>query len=207
MFRVRGVSHIFAVNADPIPGFVTPLPLGLTNDCDDTPVHSLYGNQTALLDAWATQPERRSFDGSIYANFSLSTCPRARAPLVRQMITIPTLVHETPKPTYASRLHYLRRLRELNFVLCPEGNGVDTVRIYETLLMGGFPIVKRHPALNSALAELPICWVDDWKLRDFPNFLKQEWSRLTSVEWNYQRLDLAFWQKQFTIASEPPNSP
>jgi hypothetical protein len=206
MFRLRGVSHIFAVNADPIPGFVTPLPLGLTNDCNDTPVHSLYGNQSALLEAWAAQPERRSFDGSIYANFSVSTCPRTRASLVRQMIKIPTLVHEVPQPTYASRLHYLRRLRELNFVLCPEGNGVDTVRIYETLLMGGFPIVKRHRALLSALTGLPICWVDDWTLRDFPNFLKQQWSRLTSAVWDYQRLDLTFWRNQFAIAADTLNS-
>lgn len=43
---------------------------------------------------------------------------------------------------------YLARFTDLKFVLCSAGNGIDTHRFYETVLMRAIPIVESS-ALNS----------------------------------------------------------
>ena len=49
-----------------------------------------------------------------------------------------------------------------SFELCPEGNGLDTHRFYEALLLNTIPIVKRN-SLESMYIQFPCVIVDDWK--------------------------------------------
>lgn len=56
---------------------------------------------------------------------------------------------------------YESDLRNSNFVLCPQGNGIDTHRIWETLYCGSIPIIEDHIGLNQ-FKNLPIMFVDDF---------------------------------------------
>jgi hypothetical protein len=47
------------------------------------------------------------------------------------------------------------------FVLCPEGTGLDTHRVYESLLCGATPVVLRN-SLSTLYEKLPVCIVDSW---------------------------------------------
>jgi len=55
------------------------------------------------------------------------------------------------------RLH-----EQYSFELCPEGNGLDTHRFYEALLLNTIPIVKRG-ALTPLYEKFPCVIVDEWK--------------------------------------------
>lgn len=56
---------------------------------------------------------------------------------------------------------YLIDLGRSKFVLCPEGTGMDTHRVYESLFCGATPVVLHSP-LDSLYEQLPICIVSKW---------------------------------------------
>jgi len=67
---------------------------------------------------------------------------------------------------------YFKMLSQYQFVLCLEGNGFDTHRVWETLYMGNFPVMLRT-AWSSSLEQLglPILLIDD--VRDIDRELLQ----------------------------------
>jgi hypothetical protein len=89
---------------------------------------------------------------------------------------------------------YFKNLYDHKFVLCPEGNGIDTHRIWETLYVGSIPIIKRN--INSQYyTDLPICFVDRWE--DITeSFLIKEHERIISSEWNLAKLNFSFWKNK-----------
>jgi hypothetical protein len=75
---------------------------------------------------------------------------------------------------------YISQLGEYKFCACPEGNGIDTHRIWECLYLGVVPVVVKVPQMYSWYASLPILWVDSFEqvtqeflLAQYPR-LKQE---------------------------------
>lgn len=58
--------------------------------------------------------------------------------------------------------NYIENIDSHRFVLCPEGNGIDTHRLWESLYMGARPIVKKN--VNTLFyKDLPIYYVDTWE--------------------------------------------
>ena len=58
---------------------------------------------------------------------------------------------------------YFRTLSQYEFMLCPAGNGVQSPKIYEALMMGCIPICQGNPAyLGLRNKGWPIVVVDDW---------------------------------------------
>jgi len=102
--------------------------------------------------------------------------------------------------------NYLKKLAKWPFTLCVTGGGSDPCpKLYEALLVGVIPIIKRAPPLTHAFDNLPVVQVKSWgpntitkaklkrwykKLR--PYFLNPE-VRLQILH----RLTLDFWKKKF----------
>lgn len=57
---------------------------------------------------------------------------------------------------------YIMELSEYKFCASPEGNGVDTHRMWECIYLGVIPVVVRTPELYSWYSDLPILWVDSF---------------------------------------------
>lgn len=54
-------------------------------------------------------------------------------------------------------------MAKCSFVACPAGVGVDTHRLWETLIIGRIPIIERLPPGMQPLVEgLPVVQVDSW---------------------------------------------
>jgi hypothetical protein len=70
---------------------------------------------------------------------------------------------------------YLEDLRRHRFVLCPQGNGLDTHRMWEALLMGAVPVAP-HSTLDALYTGLPVLLVDDWDFID-EDLLRQTWEQ------------------------------
>lgn len=109
---------------------------------------------------------------------------------------MPNAIVEEVERTEFGRSKYLTELRSQNFVACPRGNGIDTHRLWETLYMGGFPIVQKHPALSSLVANLPVVVVNSWEEILDRNFLEAEWDRLSVLRSNFDVLRASFWKRE-----------
>ena len=66
---------------------------------------------------------------------------------------------------------YIRELSTYKFCASPEGNGVDTHRMWECLYLGVIPIVVKVAHLEFAYSKLPILWVNSFS-EVTPEFLR-----------------------------------
>ena len=145
---LTGFSSAYVQNLDFPGGFARrigchPLPLGLTNPTSETPLHEIYGDQTVMMEAFETASPPEAGQARKLANFSVDTAPHHRQRLAAIIQTAPSVLVTELKPTRSARLTFLRDARSAGFVLCPEGRGMDTHRLYETLYMGATPVLLR----------------------------------------------------------------
>jgi hypothetical protein len=176
----------FSVNASARQ--VHGLPLGITNNTTESESHRILGDLSLLYEA-ATRPcEPTSL---VYMNFLLETYPAERK-LVWDMFAECTWVTKgSYSSTVEGRRRFLADIRNHAFVLCPRGNGVDTVRLWETLYLGRIPIVKRD-VVHKDWEDLPILFVDRWE------DVTEELLRATQVAfatrtWAYEKLKIGYW--------------
>ena len=92
--------------------------------------------------------------------------------------------------------HYIDNIYNHKFVICPEGNGIDTHRKWETLYLNSIPIEKRS-INNSYYEDLPICFVESWE-EITEDFLNKEYERIMSTEWNLDKLDMTYWKNEIS---------
>lgn len=93
----------------------------------------------------------------IYANFLVGTNIKERAQCLDAKIK---------NVTYRSGLsqsEYYHNICNSKYVLCPEGTGLDTHRVYEALHFGAIPIVKRNPLAKMYEKIGGILIVDRWE--------------------------------------------
>lgn len=92
-------------------------------------------------------------------------------------------------------IEYFSALARFDFMLCPIGNGIQSPKLVEALLMGCIPIATRHPTLVELHKRgMPLLLVDTWN--DVSrNLLMSEYPRLFRQTWDFRRqiLDLNAW--------------
>jgi len=82
-----------------------------------------------------------------------------------------------------------------SFELCPEGNGLDTHRFYEALLLNTIPIVKRN-SLESMYIKFPCVIVDDWNEITEKNCIKWKNELKDRIHNEKYKLNMDFWYKK-----------
>lgn len=186
-------QHWFTVNKEVDSPAVTSTPLGITNDCADSPMHRILGN-TAVMREVSREPQ--VFTNLVYLNINVATYPAERSRVFAMFHGQPWVTTDAPVMTLDGRRQFLRRLRAHKFALCPRGNGVDTHRFWEALYMGCIPIVRRELAMRE-FEDLPVCWVNDWAEVTEP-FLVAEFERIKAATWNMEKLTMRYWKKRIT---------
>ncbi|CAF0914835.1 unnamed protein product [Brachionus calyciflorus] len=92
----------------------------------------------------------------LYVNFDKNTNQYARANLFDEFQNIKGVRIMKERVTFSE---YIRHINDSKFVLCPKGNGLDTKRLYETVLLGAIPVVEssfNNPIYeNSTVLVLP----------------------------------------------------
>lgn len=91
---------------------------------------------------------------------------------------------------------YMFAMRQYKYVLSPPGNGPDTHRTWEALLMGSIPIVERS-AFEGLYADLPVLVVDDWDTLSFEN-LTIHYERFRNGVYNWDKLFAPYYFQQIT---------
>jgi len=82
---------------------------------------------------------------------------------------------------------YLRMLPEYQFVISPEGNGIDCHRHYEALMAGVIPIVERNERLYEKYGNCPFVMTDDYS-EITPEYLASLYPTLLHKTWDFSRL-------------------
>ena len=79
------------------------------------------------------------------------------------------------------------------FVLCPDGNGIDTIRLWEALYLGCIPIVKPHVFTRYFARNLPIVIVNDWEEITL-KFLIDKFNEIKAKTYCYDELKISYWR-------------
>lgn len=86
---------------------------------------------------------------------------------------------------------FLEEIMRSKFVLCPRGNGLDTHRVWESLMLGSIPILKSN-ALDPLYEDLPVLIVKDWD-EVTEEFLEKKYKEIWSKNYNYDKLYADYW--------------
>lgn len=135
--------HIYAINTTIRHPLLTTIPIGFVD------------KQLPLLTGFRGGSSEKDYE--IYANFTVTTNS------IKRKECLDTFKNDS-RLVYRQNLNvpeYFMDLCKSRFVLCPEGTGIDTHRVYEALYCGATPVVLRN-SLSHLYEKLPICIVDNW---------------------------------------------
>ena len=97
-----------------------------------------------------------------------------------------------------TRVEFWKSCNDSAFVICPFGNGLDTHRTWEALVLGRIPVIKASP-LNVIFEKLPVLEIQDWKYLT-PEFMVSQYQLIIEKhkkgEYDLSRLRLDYWKKQ-----------
>lgn len=102
---------------------------------------------------------------------------------------------------------FLHEISKGFFSVCPQGNGYDTYRFWESLSVGAIPIVLNNLFLECLMEqhpEIPFMVLEDWK--DLPSFLHSDIQKVYDTFMKMSKLDILteeYWIKEFesTVAT------
>jgi len=194
LLRTLGAVHVWGTNVDPIYRAASPVPLGLTSPEPNSAIHALLSDRAPIAEAFeiAQRPLRLTRD--FFVNVKAENHP-SRARFLEEVSSMPGVVVREPSHTPEGRLAYLKSLREFPFVLAPRGNGVDTHRIWETLYLGGIPIVLRDKCIVPLVVNLPVVLLRRWRDLMNDSLMKEEMARISQIQRNSARLRMSYWIK------------
>jgi hypothetical protein len=181
----------FAINTNYEHPKLINLPLGITNNTNESELHPIYGNTQIMMEVMRQPKIDRNL---VYMNFSIHTYPSERQSCYdifkdKSWVTVGTTVN-----TLEGRHNFLSDIRNHTFVLCPRGNGIDTHRLWETLYMGSIPIVKRYIGLKE-FTDLPILMIDDWS-NITEDLLRATAQDFVSRTWSMEKLKFSYWKQR-----------
>jgi hypothetical protein len=182
-------KYWFAVNNETDKENVISIPLGKVDNCDDHASFAITGN-LEIMEKVAGEPKHIS--NLVYMNINMYTYPIERQYIFDLFKDKSWVTVNIPEYTFEGIEKYLQNTRNHKFAICPRGNGVDTHRLWEALYVGSIPIVRRDTAMHT-FADLPICWVDNWK-DVTPEFLEEEYNRIMTSSWNLKKLTIGYWE-------------
>ena len=165
------VSKWFSQNVNVFHEKIEALPIGLENN-------RWFPDLRKKEKMLAKLKESRKYKNIVYMNHNTGTNPAKREFLYE-------LFKDKPWVTIDRGVNgkgfneYIDNVYNHKFVICPEGNGIDTHRVWETLYMGSIPIVE-----DNISAEILYSY--------FPCLITHEgWSGLNdiSLQWEFNHFN------------------
>ena len=173
---------------------LTSLPVGIENR-----QRIEFHHQPKVEKLLAKRAEEKTYKNLLYICFSIWTNKKERE-LPYKLLAGKPFVTTIPNPNIFDFDRYIDDIYRHKFVLCPEGNGTDTHRKWESLYLDSIPVEKRN-VNNSFYQDLPICFVDSWE-QVTEEFLNVEYERIINTTWNLDKIEFPYWKnliKSYTI--------
>jgi hypothetical protein len=193
--RATGVTRWFAQNSSTEDPLVIPIPIGLERARWFPHLHK----RDVLVSGMATQgailPSKLCL-----SNFSLSTNYVERSTCLKAGRSYST-THEASSVTQDVYHWYVNEVLDHHFVLCPNGNGIDTHRLWETLYLGRVPVVTSSVPVR-AFSDLPILILDSWEQLSSDRLNGYLTGLLSGgVPYSLDKLRFSYWQTIIAAAA------
>jgi hypothetical protein len=150
-----------------------PLPIGIANSMWE------HGNLETLQ-----TPSISIRSRPMYLNFNEYTNSERRQPCLRALSNYGIL----PMVNFQD---HIRRLSEYTMCACPQGNGVDTHRLWESLYTGCVPVVIRTPFIETFMYytnnQLPLIILDSWEEYDHTTITLPKIEKIDALTVDYYR--------------------
>jgi hypothetical protein len=184
----ENVIKWYTQNVDTLNPTVESIPIGLENNRWFPKIRKKE-KMLALMNS----SENPTLKNLLYVNHNINTNPDKRS-IVYELLKGKDGVTIEEGKNGIDFDRYLINIFTHRFVACPEGNGIDTHRVWECLYLGTIPIVVRN--YNTQFyQDLPICFIDNWE-EITKEFLKNEWNRIWNEPWNLEKLTFAYWENK-----------
>ena len=192
--KPKSIVNWFSVNVAYEHKNLIPLPLGLSND---------YSPKNLRTSDFRSIMFSKEFDLNklMYLNFNVNTNTSVRESLESIYKNEQWSYFENNVLTLED---YSKKLKEFKFVLCPQGNGIDTHRIWEALYSGAIPIVQKHTS-HKNLDGLPILFLDDLRnisKEKLTSYLK----KIKYEDFDFNKLTCSYWLNIMRSNQEEGNS-
>lgn len=180
------VVHWFTQNVAVNHPKIESIPIGLENS-------KWFKNITKKAKMETKLDSSKQYKNLVYLNSNVKTNPAERQPLY-------DLFSNVNWVTVEQRLNgqdfdgYIDNIYNHKFVFCPDGNGIDTHRLWETLYLGSIPICKE--GINVGFYdELPIVTVEDWSDVTEKKLLNGFVYKYMN-NWNKEMLAFEYWKNR-----------
>lgn len=182
---IENCKKIFTQNINCVEPNIIPLPIGIGNSVWD------YSNEDFLLDLTFNLPKKSEF---IFFNFRIEGGVRGEyRPQCYEQVKQKGIPFLENRPY----TEYLNELAKYKYIICPEGNGLDTHRLWEALYLKTIPIAKNNILNRHFSRYFPIVLVDEWKDLDI-EYLETNYETLSNWK-NYYLLDLDLFLKKINF--------
>lgn len=163
-----------------------PIPIGLAN-------RKYPHGRIERYNASIPEARDRMRTKWVYVNFTIATNPQARRPVWNYFAShnLDGMIHMIPPRDH---LLYIQEVPDYRFVLSPRGNGLDTHRTWEALLLGSYPIVITS-TLDPLYEDLPVLILKQWEDLT-PELLMMKYEEFSKGQWNFEKLYFKYWFDQ-----------
>lgn len=166
---------------------------------------NVYPIPIALENAYIFKPEVKMHkmiklmnvpkQNKIFMCFNEGTNPPQRKTAYEIFSNKPWIVSQKGYNNIGMIDSYFESLVHCQFVLCPEGNGIDTIRTWEALYLGCIPIVFRRPFTEWFAKKLPIIVIDNYgKITE--EFLTKKLEEFNKQTFDYSILTEQYWKTE-----------
>tara|TARA_Y100000996_G_scaffold68801_1_gene46398 strand:+ start:50 stop:1099 length:1050 start_codon:yes stop_codon:yes gene_type:complete len=192
--RPKCISKWFAININYEHQDLISLPIGLSNE---------YSPKNILKDDYNELAEVTFEDkkDSLYVNFQINTNFISRHKLEKKFKKYAWVHHEYPQLQIKQ---YLNHLQSYKFIFAPQGNGIDTHRVWETIYAGSIPVVKEHTNFN-LFKDLPIIFYKDNKELTL-DYLQRKEKEIKIESFSSRKLSISYWLEIMNKDLIPSNS-
>jgi hypothetical protein len=155
------IIHWFSQNVTITHPKLSFIPIGIANSCWG------HGNEINFYNAL---PESTNKNFIIYFNFTVNTNPTKRQTCKDTLENIGLKFMDS----YPSN-EYLAILAQHKYSICPEGNGIDSHRIWESYILKTIPIMLKNSFTEIVAKDYPCILLDNWNdltldlISDFEN--------------------------------------
>lgn len=163
---------------------IESIPIGLEND-------RWFKNikKKDKMEAKLRMPKK--YKNLAYLNSNINTNPRERQPLY-DLFEKKDWVTSFRGVNGKMFDEYIDNIYNHKFVFCPDGNGIDTHRLWETLYLNSIPIVKI--GINKGFYhDLPIVFVEEWS-DVTEELLNDMYYMFDGSEWSREMLTFNYWK-------------
>jgi len=163
---------------------IKSIPIGLEND-------NWYPEKRDKMKRKLSSP--KVFKNLLYLNHNVKTNPVKRQPPYDVLAGRPWVTVGTGSNGQGFD-NYLDNIYNHPYVVCPEGNGIDTHRVWECLYVNTIPIMIKN--INTRLYDdLPVLIIDEWdELTE--RFLHDKYMEMAERQYNREKLWMEWWKNE-----------